>query len=169
MDRAFGTGSPASSFLAGLVGAVALTSVHQLGTRWLPDAPRMDVVGMRAMTAARRSAGLAVPGPRQLYRQTMAGDIASNAIYYSLVGVGPPAGRWWRAAALGMAAGVGALLLPRPMGLGDPPHSDSPRNQVLTVAWYTMGGLAAAATMDALERRAQGHSGDRPPESASVY
>lgn len=145
--------SPVLPFIAGLTGAVALTVAHQLGQQVVPDAPRMDVVGMRAMARVRERAGASVPDRDTLYTQTLAGDIASNAIYYSLVGVGAHEGRWTRGAALGLAAGVGALVLPRPMGLGDPPHSDSRRNQVLTVAWYTLGGLAAASMLGLLQPR----------------
>lgn len=139
--------SAVESLLAGVTGALALTAVHQAGQRFFPDAPRMDVLGMRAMAGLRRQAGAPVPDRDTLYRQTLVGDVVSNAIYYSLVGLGARHGRWTRGAALGLAAGVGALLLPRPLGLGAPPHSESGRNQVLTVAWYTAGGLAAAAML----------------------
>lgn len=144
--------STVDRLIAGLTGAVALTVVHQVGQRVFADAPRMDILGMRAMASLREGVGLAVPDRDTLYRQTLAGDLASNALYYSAVGLGGRDGRWLRGAGLGVVAGVGALLLPRPMGLGDPPHVDSPRNQVLTVAWYTLGGLAAAAMLGLITR-----------------
>lgn len=153
MDTTIGNGGGVGSLIAGLAGALALTTVHQLGQHWVDVAPRMDVVGMRALAGMRERAGMGVPDRETLYRQTLAGDIASNALYYSLVGVGGRDGRWWRGAALGAMAGVGALLLPRPLGLGDPPHSESHTNQVLTVAWYTVGGLATAAMLGLLDRR----------------
>jgi len=147
--------SGVETIIAGIAGAVALTAVHQLGQRIFPDAPRMDIVGMRALASIRAGAGMSVPDRDTLYRQTLAGDLASNAAYYSLVGIGPHDRRWARGAALGVAAGLGAVALPQPLGLGRPPHSDSPRNQILTVAWYTLGGLTAAAMLGLL----------RPPAS----
>jgi hypothetical protein len=63
-----------------------------------------------------------------------------NSAYYAL------ATTWKRGVVLGLAAGVGALVLPQRMGLGDPPKSDRLSNKVMTVAWYVVGGLAAAAT-----------------------
>jgi hypothetical protein len=149
MDIKYDSGLAALT--AGIAGAVALTVVHQLGQRVFPDAPRMDVVGMRAMSRLRTAAGAAVPDRDTLFGQTLAGDLAANAAYYSLVDAGPRDGRWWRGAALGIGAGVGALTLPSRLGLGEPPHSRELRNQVLTVAWYTIGGLVAAATLDHLD------------------
>ena len=151
LDLGFAPSRGVETLVAGLAGAVTLTVAHQLAQRVFPDAPRMDIVGMRAMAGLRRAVGAEVPPKDTLYRQTLAGDVASNALYYSLVGAGGREGRWARGAALGMAAGLGALVLPKPMGLGDPPHSHGVRNQVLTVAWYTLGGLATAAMLDLLE------------------
>jgi hypothetical protein len=52
---------------------------------------------------------------------------------------------WTRAIAMGLGAGACALVLPRRIGLGDAPKSDHIPNQIMTVAWYLVGGLAAAA------------------------
>lgn len=150
------------ALVAGAAGAAALTAVHQLGQRVFADAPRMDVVGMRAMAGVRRRAGLSIPDRDTLYRQTLAGDLVFNTLYYSLVAVASPHRRWARGSALGLAAGLGALVLPRPLGLGEPPRSESRRNQLLTVAWYTTGGLTAAATLGVVSRR-------RDPEPSRNY
>jgi hypothetical protein len=36
------------------------------------------------------------------------------------------------------------------MGLGRPPHADAWANRLMTVAWYTLGGLAAGCTYQQL-------------------
>jgi hypothetical protein len=54
---------------------------------------------------------------------------------------------------MGLLAGIGALVLPQRMGLGDPPHSELLSNKIMTVAWYTLGGLAAACTANWLAGR----------------
>jgi hypothetical protein len=139
--------------LAGIVGAVAVTAVHQVARRLTLDAPRMDVLGERALTRGARMADLPVPGRSTLHRAALAGDLVCNSAYYSL------ATSWTRGIVLGLAAGVGALVLPQRMGLGDPPRSERLSNRVMTVAWYLIGGLAAAATSrrlaDSREREAR--------------
>jgi hypothetical protein len=44
-----------------------------------------------------------------------------------------------------MLAGVGAVVLPGPLGLGRQPTNRARATQVMTVLWYLAGGLAAAA------------------------
>ncbi|CAN5733657.1 hypothetical protein BH24ACI4_BH24ACI4_08640 [soil metagenome] len=139
------TNSLASSLTAGLCGAAALTAIHQLATRVTDNAPRMDVLGERAISRGLEAAGEGVPPQPVLHRWALVGDLLANSAYYSLVAAGDPAHYWRRGAALGLAAGAGALVLPRPMGLGDPPKSDSFANKIMTVSWYLLGGLVAAA------------------------
>lgn len=126
--------------LSGVAGAVAVTTVHQVARRLTDHAPRMDVLGVRALTRGAHLADIAVPGPATLQTAALAGDLVCNSAYYSL------ATTWTRGVVLGLAAGVGALVLPQRLGLGDAPKSDRLPNKVMTVAWYVLGGLAAAAT-----------------------
>ena len=139
--------------LAGLAGAVALTTVPQVARAVTDDAPRMDVVGVRAIARGLRASGSDPGSAEALYPIALAGDIACNSAYYTLVAAGRRPNVWLRGTALGLAAGVGALLLPRRMGLGDPPRSHRVANQIMTVAWYLIGGLAAAATAECLRDR----------------
>ena len=143
---------PAAALLSGAAGALALTTVHQLARRRVPYAPRMDVLGMRAIARGAHRVGRRPPTGRTLYRATLAGDLISNTVYYSAVALG---GRHAArtGAALGLAAGVGALLLPPVMGLGHPPHAHAWSNRLMTVAWYTLGGLAAGCTYQQLQAR----------------
>jgi hypothetical protein len=144
-----------TSVTAGLAGAGALTALHEVARRTLPHAPRMDVVGMRALARALRTAGVQPPNEPELYRQALAGDILANSAYYALVGVGSRDGVWTRGAALGLVAGLGAVLLPRRLGLGDPPESNRRENQLMTIGWYLAAGLAAACTADWIGRLAR--------------
>ena len=101
-------------------------------------------------------AGVEPPDDRRLHRWTLAGDLAANSLYYAAVPAATRGATWTRAAVLGLAAGLGALLLPRRMGIGDPPHSTGLPNQVMTVAWYVAGALAAAAVAEAMHATASG-------------
>lgn len=133
------------AYAAGVAGATALTAVHQLAQRVFDDAPRMDVVGETGIARGLEAAGRTPPTGLSLHRLALAGDLFANSAYYSLVACGSHAHVWRRGVVLGLAAGAGALALPRHLGLGDPPRSDRVPNQIMTVAWYLVGGLAAAA------------------------
>jgi hypothetical protein len=135
----------AHAVLSGVVGAVTLTALHQLTRTMTARAPRMDVVGMRALSRASHSIGWTPPAADRLYVATLALDLVSNSAYYALAGA-ETTRTWRRGALLGMAAGIGALVLPRHLGLGDPPQSEHALNKALTVLVYLAGGLAAAGT-----------------------
>ena len=143
------------AIISGMAGAAALTAVHQAARMVTDSAPRMDVVGMRAIARGQEATSGAtgtessVENPA-LYNLALAGDLFFNSAYYSM------ATTWTRGAALGVLAGVGALFLPQKLGLGAPPKSELLSNQVMTVAWYVLGGLAAAWTAQCLtEKRAE--------------
>jgi hypothetical protein len=145
--------------VAGASGAVALTALHQVARMVTPDAPRMDVLGRRAIAAGMVAAGAEPPDETNLQRWALTGDILANTAYYSLIACGERPAVWRRALSMGLAAGAGALLLPQRMGLGAPPRSYSPANQAMTLAWYTLGGLVTAAVASAFARKGRRHAG----------
>jgi hypothetical protein len=140
---------------SGLIGAVALTAIHETARRIIPEPPRMDVVGGRAVEQLYRLAGCQPPDARRLYGITMAGDVISNALYYSAIAGGSRGAIWGKGVALGLAAGVGAVALPERLGLGTPPHNERVRTRILTVAWYMAGAMIAAAVASPTVRRRQ--------------
>jgi hypothetical protein len=129
------------SFASGATGALTLTAIHQIAQRHLTYAPRMDVVAMRGLD--RILPGYYHPS-RRLHRLALAGDLVGNSLYYSVVPASTSAATWIRGVTLGAMAGIGALLLPQRIGLGEPPYSQYRPNQIMTVAWYLAGGAAAA-------------------------
>ena len=139
------------SLASGAIGALALTALNEGARRRVPHAPRMDVIGMRALSAAVRALGGRPPRGRTLFRETMGADLLSNTIYYGLVGAGARQTRLSRGILLGAAAGLGAVLLPPLLGLGHSPGSRRPATPLMTVAWYTAGGVAAALAGRLLE------------------
>lgn len=130
---------------SGLAGACVLTLVHETVRRLVPDAPRMDVLGMRAIKRTMRGIGETPPAADELRHMALAGDVVGNGLYYSLVALGGKENAWRAGALLGLGAGIGAILLPAPLGLGAGPSARTPQTQAMTVAWYLAGGLAAAA------------------------
>jgi len=142
-----------SSVLGGLAGAVALTVIHETAKKMDPKAPRMDLLGMNALSKIIRGSGHTPPPYGRLYLYTMLGDIASNALYYSLAGMGNKKSILEKGAALGIAAGLGAIFLPKPLHLNESYSNRTPKTQVMTVAYYLIGSLVAAALMKQLKKK----------------
>jgi hypothetical protein len=132
------------SLIAGAAGAGALTLVHQMARTVTPYAPRMDVLGKRAL----RRVGIGASDEPLLERQALAGDLVANSAYYALVGAGS-GNTWVKGLTLGLAAGLAAVFLPSRIGLGDPPSAERRDTQLMTIAWYAVGGLVAAAAFAA--------------------
>lgn len=137
--------------VSGTAGAVFLTVLHETARQIIPHAPRVDVLGMRAIARSMRAVDQTPPAQDQLYWLAMAGDLVSNSLYYSVVGFGDARHTWRRGILLGAAAGLGAVLLPRPMGLGRQPDQQTPATQIMTFMWYFLGGIVAAATARTLD------------------
>ena len=136
---------------SGVAGALALTAVHETARRTIPRAPRMDVIGRRAIAKPMRAMGATPPAGQRLQNAALAGDLVSNSLFYSLVGLGSGRGKdvWKRGLLLGLAAGVGAAVLPPLLGLGRQPGHRGLLTHLLTIVWYTVGGVTAAATLRA--------------------
>ena len=143
---------------SGAAGALVLTLLHELVRRRINTAPRMDIVAMRGLRRLIPASQQERIGADNLFRLALVGDLVANAIYYSAVPTRTSAATLMRAAALGGAAGLGALVLPERVGLGAPPHSHTHANRAMTIAWYLAGALAAAAAANVGAGRASGQA-----------
>jgi hypothetical protein len=139
-----------TALAGGLAGACAVTLVHETMRRLNPDAPRMDLLGMRALAKVCRFSGAEPPAGDKLFAWTLVGDIVSNSLYYSLTGGGKNA--WIKGPVLGLAAGIGGVVLPGPLGLGEAPSNRTSQTKAMTIAWYLLGGIAAAATAKGINK-----------------
>lgn len=145
--------NPAIALGAGLAGAAGITLVHESVKRIIPNAPRMDLLGMNALSKTLKNAGRTPPGQKQLYAWTMAGDLVSNSLYYSLVGIGKGKNALLRGSLLGLAAGISAVLLPKPLGLNESYSNRTNATKLMTVSLYLAGGLITAAVLKAMQKR----------------
>ncbi len=139
--------------LSGFAGACAMTLAHQTARKLTPNAPRLDVLGMRAIVRALRGLDQTPPRGKDLYDLAFAADLASNTALFTLVGVGGDNNSLAKGALLGAGAGLATATLPPALGLGHQPGEDAPKTQILTVAWYLLGGLTAALTFRVLQSR----------------
>jgi hypothetical protein len=137
----------------GVAGAAVLTIIHESLKKAIPGAPRMDLLGMNAMAKGLRVIGAKTPQERKLYGWSLTGDIISNSIFYSFAGIGKKENAIARGAALGLVAGLGAVLLPKPMGLEQRHSARSMETKLMTVGLYVVGGLVAAAVMRLLDKK----------------
>ena len=132
------------NMVAGLAGALVLNLLHESARHLSPSAPRVNKVGEEALSKSLKTINIDPPKGKKLFGLTLASDLLSNAAYFSMVGSGKEENILLRGAGFGLAAGIGALTLTKPLGLDDSPVNRSLQTQLMTVAWYTLGGLAAA-------------------------
>lgn len=151
-----------TALFSGLAGAAALNVIHETARRVRPeDAPRMDTLGRRAIASGMEAAGFDPPPEDRLQAMAFGGDVVSNTLYYSLAAMGRPS--FAHGAALGAAAGVGAVVLSPLMWLGRRPAARTPQTAAMTVAWYLIGGLATAAAHHWIAGDPGGHARNASP------
>lgn len=138
---------------AGMVGAVALNIIHESLKKRGTDMPRVDLLGEEALNNALGAFGTSIEDEDTLYKATLAGDILSNAIYYSAIGMGKQKYIWPRAILAGLTAGLGAVKLARPLGLDEKTVAKTDKTKGLTVAYYLAGALATGLVLKLLTKK----------------
>lgn len=136
----------------GIAGAIILTSIHEVTKKSTSNAPQMDLLGMNALSKVLTKSFKNTPNSKTLFLWTLAGDLVANSLYYSLSGIGNKKNLWIKAGFLGIAAGAGAILLPKPLGLNPTYSNRTRKTQLLTMALYLGGSMIAATAMKFLER-----------------
>jgi hypothetical protein len=156
---------------SGAAGAATVTLAHEVVRQLVPDPPRMDRLGMAALARVLRATGSSVPRGEKLRGYTMVGDLVGNALFYAPVAMGRAHKRpLLRGLALGVAAGLGAVLLTPVLGLPRRHRGLTLRTKAITVGLYALGGVAAAAMSSLLDRpmRARALGGDVDTSSGIV-
>ena len=65
----------------GVAGAAALTLLHETIKKTVPNAPRMDLLAMNALSKGLKIVGARTPNERKLYGLSLTGDLLSNSIF----------------------------------------------------------------------------------------
>lgn len=145
--------SKIKNLIAGFAGAVALNILHETLKHKSKNVPRIDLLGENALQKTLGFFGESIGDKKTLYNATLAGDIVSNTIYYSMIGAGEARYIWPKALFLGLSAGIGAVKLPEPMGLNARPVTKSDQVKALTVGYYIFGALVTALVLKKLNKK----------------
>jgi hypothetical protein len=137
------------SVIGGLAGAGALTLVNETVKRVDKDAPRLDLLGTNAAAKIVKGTGLKTPQFAQnLFPAALAGDLVSNTLYFAMAQGETKYKTLLRGAMLGLGAGVAAVTLAKPLGIDSQPKAQPAKTNALTIAYYVLGGLVAAAMIN---------------------
>ena len=142
-----------SAIGGGFAGALALTALHETLRRINSKAPRMDKLGMQSISKSLKAVDVSVPKKATLFKITMAGDVLANTFYYSLAGIGDKENMLVKGAVLGVAAGLGGVYLPKPMGLNPKPSARTTATKLMTIGLYLFGGVVASLTSQLIEEK----------------
>lgn len=154
-----------SSIAGGFAGAIAITLLNEALKKIDPDAPRMDRMGMNAVSKGYKAFNEPVPSRQKLYNLGMLGDIISNTLFFSFTGKGSSRKSLFRGGLLGLSSGMGAVFTPEHLGLEAEHSNKTTKTQVMTVAYYLIGGLVAGAVSKLVERK----SHTEPPRKFSLF
>jgi hypothetical protein len=141
-----------SSAIGGFAGACALTLINEAIKKFDPKAPRLDLLGSNAVAKFIKGPGLAPQFVQNLLPLAVTGDLISNTLYYSLASGKDKNRTLMRGALLGIGAGLGAVVLPKSVGLDESATNRTGRTKLMTIMYYVIGGLVAAAAINAVER-----------------
>ena len=133
-----------SAIAGGLAGTCTVALLHESLKKVTQASPRMELLDMEALSKILKSIKVKIPEYDQLLKWTLAGEIITHTLYYSVTGIGKK-GIWLKGILLGVAAGITAVVLPNPLGLNGAPSNRSPQTEAMTIAMYLAGGLAASA------------------------
>lgn len=144
----------AKNFLAGLGGAIVLNLLHESLKKKKMDTPRIDLVGEEALQKTLGYFGTKIENKDTLYKATLASDLISNATYYSMIG-NSTENVWGKAVSLGLVAGIGAVMVPKEIGLDEEPVAKNNQVKAMTVGYYLVGALATAVILTVLKSKKQ--------------
>ncbi|HEY0656062.1 MAG TPA: hypothetical protein VGD65_23165 [Chryseosolibacter sp.] len=141
------------SVIGGLAGAGALTLVNETVKRVDKDAPRLDLLGMNAAAKIMKGSSLKTPQFAQhLFPAALAGDLVSNTLYFAMAQGETKSKTLMRGALLGLGAGVAAVTLAKPLGIDGQPKAQPVKTNTMTIAYYLLGGLVAAAMINLIAK-----------------
>lgn len=146
-----------SAVAGGFAGACAVTLIHQVLKRYDPEAPRMDLMAMDAITKSFIKLGKSAPKKEAVYNYSLAGDLVANTLFFSLAPNRSIKKAITRSALLGVSAGLGAIYAPiyapKPLGLKEKHSNKTTKTQLMSLGYYLLGGLVASVVGRMIEKK----------------
>jgi len=140
---------PGKAIGSGIAGATIITLIHEALRQFVPQAPRMERIGMQAVEKILNKTGQPTPkNDNILYGQALIGDLISNSAFYGLTAIGKKP--WLVGLLAGLGAGIAAVTLPKPLGLDGENANKTPATTAMTIGLYTLGGIVAAGVASLL-------------------
>ncbi len=136
----------------GLAGAAMLNVLHETLRKQVPNAPRMDLLGMQVLEKTLAKKGDRYFRRKKLRRWALMGDLLSNTLYYSWIYSPSRSKSWRKGMLLGTLAGLGAVWLPGPLHLQKSASNRTEQTKWMTIALYLTGALTAAATQNLFKK-----------------
>ena len=129
--------------IAGFGGAIALNILHEIIRKNFTDVPHVNEVGEEALLKVTDQTPFSISSDK-IYAATLAGDILSNGIYYATTAT-------QNNMASGLIAGIGAVALPKHMGLNDEPVASNTKKKLMTVGYYVFGAVVTKLIYDKIK------------------
>lgn len=142
-----------TSAIGGLAGVFALSALNETTKKIDRTAPHLDVLGMNTLAKVIKGNGLKNAAMGKPIRASLASDLLSNSLYYGLANSRTSQQTLLKGSLLGLSAGIGAVALAKPLGLDERASDASTKAKALTIAWYVIGGLVAAAVINLLDKK----------------
>ena len=130
--------------LAGLGGAIALNILHETIRKNFSNVPHINEVGEEALLKITDNTPINITGENNLYAATLVGDVISNGIYYATTATKNDL-------TSGLLVGVGAIALPKKLGLNDEPVAENTQKKLMTVGYYIFGALVTKFIYDRIK------------------
>lgn len=132
--------------VAGFGGAIALNILHSIVKNNFNDTPDFKVVGEEAIDKSLEKANLRISDQEKLYNATVAGDIVGNTLYYTFT-------PFKLNTLVGALGGLGAMALPKQIGVDNKPIAGNDRKKMITMGYYVFGALVAGGIYNLLTKK----------------
>lgn len=140
--------------VAGFGGAIALNALHQFVKKNYHGAPLFNEVEQEAVNKSLEKINLQIKDEDKFYNATMAGDVLSNGLFYTLT-------PFRMSTVFGALGGLGAIVLPKKLGLDNTPIAGTDKKKMITVGYYIFGAMVASGIYKTLTYNERKRKKDR--------
>lgn len=140
--------------IAGLVGSVSLTIVHQLFKKYLVGAPNLDQIGEEIVENSLKAVDAPKTDEESVFAAAMGGNILSNAVLFSTLATSVSTSQ-----ILTKTLGTGFLGAAGSMGIADKllgssnDATETNQQKWMTAGYYLFGAVVSIGVYNLLEKK----------------